>query len=105
MEVGWSAGVPFGGIHRLTGTVGACTSALLLAEPIEGLAPLIVAQVGAMIEELAKKTTVSLAEQDLGFALRYADRCYVIEKGVIRHEAASEALRENPEVIERYLSV
>jgi len=78
---------------------------LLLDEPNEGLAPVIVQQIGALIEELSKVTTILLTEQNVKFALGHASRGYVIEKGVIRHHATTGEYRADPTILERYLSV
>jgi branched-chain amino acid transport system ATP-binding protein len=79
---------------------------LLLDEPTEGLAPLVV----GMLEEhiLALKEaglTVLLAEQNQRTALRLSDRGYIIDNGVIRYEGSIEALRENEDVRRKYLLV
>jgi branched-chain amino acid transport system ATP-binding protein len=78
---------------------------LLLDEPSEGLAPVVVQQIGRLMAEL-KETglTMVLAEQQHRFALRHADRAYLIEKGQIRHEAAAAGL-EGTDVLQRYLGV
>lgn len=78
---------------------------LLLDEPNEGLAPVIVQQVGRVIDELAETTTILFTEQNIRFALKHAQRGYVIEKGRIRHHASTEEFRSHPEVLERLLSV
>ena len=78
---------------------------LLLDEPNEGLAPVIVQQIGALIEGLSKVTTILLTEQNVKFALTHASRGYVIEKGVIRHHATTEEYRADPTILEKYLSV
>lgn len=78
---------------------------LLLDEPNEGLAPVIVQQVGRLIDELAETTTILFTEQNIRFALKHAQRGYVIEKGRIRHHASTEEFRANPDALERLLSV
>lgn len=78
---------------------------LLLDEPNEGLAPVIVQQVGRLIDALARTTTILLTEQNIPFALKHARRGYIIEKGRIRHHASTEELRANPAMLERLLSV
>ena len=78
---------------------------LLLDEPNEGLAPVIVQQIAQLIDELAQTTTILFTEQNVRFALQHADRGYVIEKGRIRHHASTEELRANPALLERMLSV
>ena len=79
---------------------------LLLDEPTEGLAPLIVATLEKQIAEL-KNTglTVLLAEQNLDIALRLSDRGYVIDNGVIRFHGSIEELKNNEEIRQKYLLV
>ncbi|NGM87317.1 ABC transporter ATP-binding protein [Parapusillimonas sp. SGNA-6] len=78
---------------------------LLLDEPNEGLAPVIVKQIGKLIDELAKTTTILFTDQSVHFALRHAKRAYILEKGMIVHEAESAALVNDAETQHRYLSV
>ena len=79
---------------------------VLLDEPSEGLAPLVVQ---ALIERLRrlKETgaTVLLAEQNLRFATELADRIYIIERGEIRYEGRPGELAAHPEVREKYIMV
>jgi branched-chain amino acid transport system ATP-binding protein len=70
---------------------------LLLDEPSEGLAPLIVDHLGEQIARLkAEGLTILLAEQNTEFSLALADRVYVLEKGAIRFAGTAAALRDNP---------
>jgi branched-chain amino acid transport system ATP-binding protein len=78
---------------------------LLLDEPCEGLAPVIVQELGKVIRGITSDMPVLLAEQNALFALSFADRGYVIEKGVIRCEGTQADLLSNQEVQSRYLSV
>jgi len=78
---------------------------LLLDEPCEGLAPVIVEELGRVIRGITADMPVLLAEQNALFALSIADRGYVIDKGVIRYEGARADLLSNQEVQSRYLSV
>lgn len=78
---------------------------LLLDEPNEGLAPVIVKQIGALIDELAKTTTVLFTDQSVHFALKHARRAYILEKGRIVHEADSQELMADTDTQHRYLSV
>ncbi len=78
---------------------------LLLDEPSEGLAPVVLQEIGRLLGQLREAgLTMVLAEQNHRFALRYADRAYLIEKGQIRHEAAARRL-EGSEELRRYLGV
>ncbi|HMD01663.1 MAG TPA: ABC transporter ATP-binding protein [Candidatus Baltobacteraceae bacterium] len=82
------------------------TRLLLLDEPTEGLAPLIVREVEAIVREIkAQGMTILLVEQNFYSALSLADRCYVIDQGTIKFEGTPEDLRENTEVLGRYLHV
>ena len=79
---------------------------LLLDEPTEGLAPLIIELLEEQIAKLKEAgLTVLLAEQNLDVALRLSDRGYVIDNGVIRYEGSIEDLRNNEEVRNKYLLV
>ena len=79
---------------------------LLLDEPSEGLAPLIVDQLRDKIAELkAQGLTILLAEQRVDFALALADRVYVLEKGMVRYSGAAAELREDNAMVDRLLSL
>ena len=78
---------------------------LLLDEPCEGLAPVIVEELGRIISGIKSDIPVLLSEQNAFFALSIADRGYVIDKGVIRYEGSRQDLIANTEVQSRYLSV
>lgn len=78
---------------------------LLLDEPNEGLAPVIVQQIGALIDALAQTTTILFTDQSVHFALRHAGRAYILEKGRVVHQAESEELARDIETQQRYLSV
>jgi branched-chain amino acid transport system ATP-binding protein len=78
---------------------------LLLDEPSEGLAPVIVQAIGKLMGQLKEVgLTMVLAEQNHRFALRHADRAFLIEKGQIRHSAPASQL-EGSEELQRYLGV
>ncbi len=78
---------------------------LLLDEPCEGLAPVIVEQLGEIIVSLKKSVTILLAEQNAFFALDVSNRGYVIDKGKIVYEGSSQDLKNNEEIQKRYLAV
>ena len=82
------------------------TRVLLLDEPTEGLAPLIVREVEALIREIkdAGMTTL-LVEQNLFSALAVADRCYILDQGEIVYTGVPDDLRGNEDVMRRYLHV
>ncbi len=79
---------------------------LLLDEPTEGLAPMIIEVLEEQIGKLRDKgLTVFLAEQNQRVALKLSDQGYVIDNGVIRYHGSIEDLRENEEVRKKYLMV
>ncbi len=79
---------------------------LLLDEPTEGLAPMVVTLLEEQIRKLRNKgLTVLLAEQNQKVALGLSDRGYIIDNGVIRYQGSIEDLRENEEVRKKYLLV
>jgi len=82
------------------------TRVLLLDEPTEGLAPLIVREVEALIREIkGEGMTILLVEQNLYSALGVADRCYILDQGEIVYEGTPDALRADDAVLRRYLHV
>jgi branched-chain amino acid transport system ATP-binding protein len=79
---------------------------LLLDEPSEGLAPLVVETLRQKIAELkAQGLTILLAEQRIDFALALADRVYVLEKGSVRFAGAAAELRDNIRLREDLLAL
>ena len=78
---------------------------LLLDEPTEGLAPMIVKELMDTIIKIKEDHAILLAEQNARFALRVADRGYVLEKGRVTFGGSAKELCENDEVRERYLAV
>lgn len=79
---------------------------VLLDEPSEGVAPIIVEQMAHMILELkAQGVSILLSEQNMHFAELVSDRAYVLEKGHIRYSGSMEELATNEDVRRAYLSV
>ena len=79
---------------------------MLLDEPSEGLSPLMVRELGRVIEALRLAgTAVLLIEQQLRFATRYADRIYLMSRGRIVHECKPAELAADAEVRSKYLGV
>jgi len=79
---------------------------LLLDEPSEGLAPLVVEALLAKVRELkAQGLTILLAEQGVDFSLALADRVYVLEKGTVRYSGEAASLRADRELLDRLLSL
>lgn len=79
---------------------------LLLDEPMEGLAPLLVLALEEQIRKLREAgLTVLLAEQNVHSALRVSDRCYVIDDGQIRFQGSIAELQANEAVRKKYLLI
>jgi branched-chain amino acid transport system ATP-binding protein len=79
---------------------------LLMDEPSEGLAPLLVRELERIIKGIkAQELSMLLVEQDSSFALRLADYVYIMSRGVMVYESEPEKLKENPEIRSRYLGV
>ncbi len=77
---------------------------LLLDEPTEGLAPMVVKMLEEQIREVKDKgITVLLAEQNQQVALRLSNRGYIIDNGLIKYEGTIEALKGNEEIRRKYL--
>ncbi|PYN93370.1 MAG: ABC transporter ATP-binding protein [Candidatus Rokuibacteriota bacterium] len=79
---------------------------LLMDEPTEGLAPLLVREVGATIARLkGEGLSILLVEQNLPMALSVADHVHVLSRGQIVHSSSPEELARNHDVQSRYLGV
>lgn len=79
---------------------------LLLDEPVEGLAPLVVKDLGKQILKLKDMgETILFSEQNVRFATMTAERAYVIEKGRIRYQGSIEELSANDEIKKEYLMI
>jgi branched-chain amino acid transport system ATP-binding protein len=79
---------------------------LLLDEPSEGLAPLIVLEIGRILRALRDQgIAILLVEQNLSLALGVAERVYVMSKGTVGFEGAPAELQHNAAVMQRYLGV
>jgi len=79
---------------------------LLMDEPSEGLAPLLVRELGRVLGELKREgASILLVEQNLAFALRAADYVYLLSKGRTVHACTPEALRADHAVKSRYLGI
>jgi branched-chain amino acid transport system ATP-binding protein len=79
---------------------------LLLDEPSEGLAPLVVEHLKEQIGRLKSEgLTILLAEQNVGFSLDLADRVYVLEKGQIRYHGTASEVRQDRSVLHQYLAL
>ncbi len=81
-------------------------SCILLDEPSEGVAPVIVDQMAKAILDLkAAGVAILLSEQNLHFATQVADRAYIIEKGAIRYQGTMQELGANTEIQAHYLAI
>jgi branched-chain amino acid transport system ATP-binding protein len=79
---------------------------ILLDEPSEGLAPIVVQQMLTQLKALKSAgLTVLLSEQNVKFSLELADRAYIIERGEICYQGTIEQLRNDAEMRQRYLMV
>ena len=79
---------------------------VLLDEPSEGVAPVIVEQMVQMIMELKERgVSILLSEQNMHFAELVSDRAYVLEKGQMVYQASMQELADNEEVRRAYLTV
>jgi len=79
---------------------------LVMDEPTEGLAPVLVAKVGRLIRQLREEgTTILLVEQNAAFAVDVSDHTHVMHQGTIVHSSTPAALWENEEIKTQYLGV
>jgi branched-chain amino acid transport system ATP-binding protein len=79
---------------------------LLLDEPGEGLAPMVVKAMGEQLMEIKKLgVTMLVCEHNVGLAMMLSDRAYVMDKGTIRYQGTIEELKTNEEVRRKYLMV
>ena len=79
---------------------------LLMDEPSEGLAPILVKEIGHIISQLKERGfSILLVEQNLPMALAVADYVYVISKGAIVYQSTPKELRDNEEVKAKYIGV
>lgn len=79
---------------------------LLMDEPSEGLAPIIMAEIGRIIQELhSQGLSVLLVEQNLKMALHVAERVYVMSRGTVVHQSTSQELQASKDIMDKYLGV
>ena len=79
---------------------------LLMDEPSEGLAPLLVQEIGRIIDQLKQSGfSILLVEQNLPMALSVADYVYVMSRGTIVHQSTPQEFAENEEIKAKYLGV
>lgn len=101
------AGTLSGGEQQMLSTARALISGekmILLDEPTEGLAPIIIQQLIMVIKNVkAQGHTLLLVEQNTQTALETSDRCYFLEKGNITQEASIDEIRINPDILRRHM--
>lgn len=78
---------------------------LIMDEPSEGLAPMMVREVSKIIDQLRGTHSVLLAEQNINMALEIADYVYIISKGTVVYESTPQEIRNNYDVKSKYLGV
>ncbi|HUL36315.1 MAG TPA: ABC transporter ATP-binding protein [Thermodesulfobacteriota bacterium] len=79
---------------------------LLLDEPSEGLAPLIVQNLAEVIGRIRSEgVTILLADQNLKFCRKTSHRGYILEKGMVQHQGLMEEIWQNEEIVKKYLVV
>jgi branched-chain amino acid transport system ATP-binding protein len=79
---------------------------LLLDEPSEGLAPIVVQQLGEQISKLRQEgMTILLCEQNARFSLDLSDRLYILEKGEVRYQGSVADFRKDGEAYRTYLAL
>jgi branched-chain amino acid transport system ATP-binding protein len=79
---------------------------LLLDEPSEGLAPLIVQNLIEVLSRIrGEGVTILLADQNLKFCRKTSDRGYILEKGMVQYQGNMEEIWQNEEIVKKYLVV
>jgi len=79
---------------------------ILMDEPSEGLAPIVIESIGDVIMELKKKgLSILLVEQNVPLALSVSDYVYILHKGRIVHECSTAELAENEAILTEYIGV
>jgi branched-chain amino acid transport system ATP-binding protein len=78
---------------------------LIMDEPSEGLAPMVIKQIGQVICRLKGKLTVFLAEQNLNMALTVADYVYIIANGTVVHASTADELHGSKGIQHKWLGV
>ena len=79
---------------------------LLLDEPSEGLAPLVVRDLAEVILKIQTSgVTILMADQNIKFCRKVAGRGYIMEKGLIQHQGTLDEIWQNEEIVKKYLAV
>ena len=81
-------------------------SLLLLDEPSEGLAPLVVVQFVEVLNRIKRDgVTILLADQNLRFCRKVCDRGYILEKGRVQHSGKIDEISRDEQIVRKYLAV
>jgi len=79
---------------------------MVLEEPVEGLAPLVVRNLVEVLHETQRSgATILLAEQNLKFYHKFAERGYILKKGVIHYQGDMENIWQDEEIVRKYLAL
>ena len=79
---------------------------LLMDEPTEGLAPLVVQRIAQIVKRLVRRGyTLLITDQNIAFGLEIAHRVYILDRGVIKWSGTTNNLRLSSEIINKYLSI
>ena len=79
---------------------------ILLDQPSEGLAPLVIRNLAEVILEIQRsEVTILLADQNIKFCRKVASRGYIMEKGLIEYQGEMNDLWQNEEMVRKYLAV
>jgi len=79
---------------------------ILIDEPSEGLSPIMVEKIAEVLQGIQNKgTTILLVEQNTDMALEIANRCYLMDEGVIKFEGSPEEIKNNEEIQREYLAI
>jgi branched-chain amino acid transport system ATP-binding protein len=109
-ELGPAKGLNLSGGEKRMLAIGRALMAnpalILLDEPSEGLAPLLVAHIAEVLNVMKREgMTILLADQNLRFCRRVCDRGYVLEKGRVQTEGTMEAIVKDEQIVRKYLAV
>ncbi|MCK0104585.1 ABC transporter ATP-binding protein [Pseudohalocynthiibacter sp. F2068] len=79
---------------------------LILDEPTEGIMPSLVALIRSEIQEINQQgVSILLVEQNIRMAIKICSKIAIMEKGVVVHQATSEEIKNQPEIVHRYLGL
>jgi branched-chain amino acid transport system ATP-binding protein len=109
-ELGSSTGLNLSGGEKKMLAIGralmANPSLLLLDEPSEGLAPLVVVQFVEVLNRIKRDgVTILLADQNLRFCRKVCDRGYILEKGRVQHSGKIDEISRDEQIVRKYLAV